>query len=523
MKPPRPVALIIRDGWGSNPDPSQDAFNAVKQARRPVDDRLMREYPHALIKTCGLDVGLPRGVMGNSEVGHQNIGAGRIVDQEIVRIDKAIASGEFFENPAARGAVEFVKNRGGKLHLMGLISDAGVHATIDHLMGCVEFAKRAGLAEVFIHAFTDGRDTAPTSGLGFVQQIERRCGAIGLGKIASVCGRYYAMDRDQRWERVREAYEALTDGASQRATSATAALEAYYANPSRPTMRGDEFVPAICIAGADGAPLATVRDGDAVLFFNFRGDRPRELTRAFVQPDFAGFPRKKKLDLWFATMTQYEPGLEVHPLFFKPPKMENILGMHVSRLGLRQFRCAETEKYPHVTFFFNDYRDDPFAGEERRIVPSPKVPTYDLQPEMSAHGVCEEAVQRIAAGTDDLLVINFANPDMVGHTGSLAAAIRAVETVDACVGRILDALRRAGGAALVAADHGNCEQMWDPVHRCPHTSHTLNDVEAIVVDNRFKGATLREGGRLADLAPTLLQMMGHPPPQEMTGQSLLKK
>ncbi|MCC7517807.1 MAG: 2,3-bisphosphoglycerate-independent phosphoglycerate mutase [Verrucomicrobiae bacterium] len=523
MKHPRPVALIIRDGWGSNPDPSQDKFNAIQQAKHPVDDRLMREYPHALIKTCGLDVGLPKGVMGNSEVGHQNIGAGRVVDQEIVRIDKAIANGDFFKNPAALDAVEFVKQRGGKLHVMGLISDAGVHATIGHLLGCVELAKRAGLKEVFIHAFTDGRDTAPTSGLGFVRRIEARCREMELGRIASVCGRYYAMDRDQRWERVRKAYDALVEGKAALAKSASEALEAYYANPSQPTMHGDEFVPATCIAGEDGRPLATVRDGDAVLFFNFRGDRPRELTRAFVQPDFAGFPRARRLDVRFVTMTQYEPGLDVHPLFLKPPKMENILGMHASRLGLKQFRGAETEKYPHVTFFFNDYRDDPFDGEDRAIVPSPKVATYDLQPEMSAPGVCDEAVRRLESGKYDLLVVNFANPDMVGHTGSLPAAIRAVEMVDACVGKVLDAVRKAGGGALVTADHGNCEQMWDPVNRCPHTSHTLNDVEAIVVDDRFRGATLRPDGRLADLAPTLLQMMGQPQPQVMTGLSLLKR
>lgn len=523
MKNPRPVVLIIRDGWGSNPDPSQDKFNAIKQAKHPVDDLLMAEYPHVLIKTCGLDVGLPKGVMGNSEVGHQNIGAGRIVDQEIVRIDKAISNGEFFKNQAALGAVEFVKAHGGKLHVMGLISDAGVHGTIDHLMGCVELAKRAGLKEVFIHAFTDGRDTAPTSGVRFVKQIEKRCGEVGMGRIASVCGRYYAMDRDQRWDRIQKAYDCLADGKAPLAKSAVGALEAYYAKPSQPTMRGDEFVPATCIAGKDGKPLATVADGDAILFFNFRGDRPREITRAFVQPDFAGFPRAKRLDVYFATMTQYEKGLDVHPLFLKPPKMENILGMYASRLGLKQFRCAETEKYPHVTFFFNDYRDEPFEGEDRLIVPSPKVATYDLQPEMSAPGVCDETVRRIESGKYDLMVVNFANPDMVGHTGSLPAAIKAVEVVDGCVGRVLAALKKAGGAALVTADHGNCEQMWDYVNNCPHTSHTLNEVEVIVADDRFKGTKLRPGGRLADLAPTILQLMGQPQPAEMTGVSLLKK
>ncbi len=517
----RPVVLLIRDGWGTNPDPAQNPYNAIFQAKRPVDERLMRDYPHTLVKTCGLDVGLPQGVMGNSEVGHQNIGAGRIVDQEIVRIDKAIAIGGFFRNAAALGAVEFAQKQGGRLHVMGLISDAGVHATIDHLMACVELARRCGLPQVFIHAFTDGRDTAPESGVRFVKQIEERCAAIGLGQIASVCGRYYSMDRDKRWDRVQRAYDCLVEGRGARAASPTQALRDYYGHPSIPSMHGDEFVPPTNITDGKGDPIALIRDGDAVLFFNFRGDRPREITRAFVETDFKGFPRAKKLNLYFATMTQYESGLEVHPLFLKPPRMENILGMHVSRLGLKQFRCAETEKYPHVTFFFNDYRDEPFAGEDRFIVPSPKVPTYDLQPEMSAAGVCDETIRRIQSGAYDLMIVNFANPDMVGHTGSLPAAIRAVETVDACVGRVLDAVRQAGGAALVTADHGNCEQMYDPVNKCPHTSHTLNEVALIVADDRFKGRALRSGGRLADIAPTLLQMMGVAQPSEMTGQSLL--
>lgn len=521
--PVKPVVLIIRDGWGHNPDPSHNGFNAVFLAKHPVDDRLMRDYPHVLIKTCGLDVGLPRGVMGNSEVGHQNIGAGRVVDQEIVRIDKAVETGEFFRNRAAVEAVQFARQRSGKLHVLGLISDAGVHATIDHLMACVEVGKRGGLSEVFIHAITDGRDTAPMSGIGFVRQIEARCKKLGIGRIATVSGRYYTMDRDKRWDRVQRAYECLVMGGGLKVRSAEDALEKYYASPSIPTMKGDEFVPPCNIVQTDGTPVATIGNGDAVIFANFRGDRPREITRALVDPAFAEFVRAAKLDLFFATMTQYEPGLPVHPLFLKPPKLENILGMHLSRLGLKQFRCAETEKYPHVTFFFNDYREEPFEGEERAIIPSPKVPTYDLQPEMSAAGVCEESVRQILSRQHDLLVINFANPDMVGHTGSLPAAIRAVETVDACVGRVLDAVGRMGGAAVVLADHGNCEQMYDPVNRCPHTSHTLNDVWFVLVDDRRKGASLREGGRLADVAPTILEMMGRPIPDAMTGRSLTAK
>jgi 2,3-bisphosphoglycerate-independent phosphoglycerate mutase len=517
----RPVVLIIRDGWGMNPDPSQNEFNAIHLAKHPVDDQLMKEYPSTLIKTCGLDVGLPAGVMGNSEVGHQNIGAGRIVDQEIVRIDKAIQTGAFFKNPSAVKAVEFVLKNKGRLHIFGLVSDAGVHATIDHIMACVELAKRNQLAEVFIHAITDGRDTPPMSGMAYIEQVESRCAQIGMGTIATIAGRYYAMDRDKRWDRVQRAYDCMVYGKGDKVLNAKAALESYYKNPSIPTMKGDEFVPPSNIVDAQGKPIALIRSGDAIIFANFRGDRPRELTRAFVDEDFQGFTRSEKLNVYFATMTEYETGLPVHPLFFKPEKMENILGRYASDQGLTQFRCAETEKYPHVTFFFNDYCDEAFKGEDRAIVPSPKVPTYDLQPEMSAAGVCDESVKRLLSGKYDLAVINFANPDMVGHTGSLEAAIKAVETVDACVGKILDAVKKMGGCAIVTADHGNCEQMYDPINKSPHTSHTLNEVALIVVDDRFKGVKLRSGGRLADVAPTLLKMIGLTIPPGMTGQSLI--
>lgn len=520
--PRRPVCLIVRDGWGANPHPEQNEYNAVYLAKHPVDDFLMGKYPHVQVKTCGLDVGLPVGVMGNSEVGHQNIGAGRIVDQEIVRIDKAIETGSFFTNEAAIQAADFVRKNGSNLHLMGLVSDAGVHATIHHLGGCLELALRNGIKNVYIHAFTDGRDTPPMSGLGFIDQIEKKCAELGVGKIASVAGRYYSMDRDNRWERVQKAYDCLTRTGSPTSLTASGALNQYYAHPSIPTMKGDEFVPPTQILDESGHPIAVIKDNDSVIFFNFRGDRPRELTRAFVDPDFKGFPRPKRLNLFFVTMTQYEKGLDVHPLFFKPEKMANILGMRVSRLGLKQFRSAETEKYPHVTFFFNDYRDEPFEGEDRAMSPSVKVATYDLQPEMSAESVAAESIQRIRSGLYDLVVINFANPDMVGHTGNLAAAIKAVEAVDGCVGRVLEAVRAMGGSAIVSADHGNCEQMYDPVHKCPHTSHTLNDVELIVVDDRHLGAKLRMGGRLADVAPTLLHLMGVPVPSEMTGRSLLE-
>jgi len=351
--------------------------------------------------------------------------------------------------------------------------------------------------------------------------LEKRLKDLGVGRIATVCGRYYAMDRDKRWERVQTAYDCMVYGKGNKVKSAEEALKIYYENPKIPTMNGDEFVPASNIVDTQGKPVALVANGDAILFANFRGDRPRELTRAFVEPEFKGFPRAEKLNLYFATMTEYEAGLPVHPIFFKPEKMHDILGMYVSGKGLKQFRCAETEKYPHVTFFFNDYRDEPFPGEDRVIVPSPKVPTYDMQPEMSAEGVCSESVKRIESGNFDLAVINFANPDMVGHTGSLDAAIKAVEKVDACVGRIVEATLKQGGSLVVTADHGNCEQMYDPINKCPHTSHTLNEVVLIVVDDRYKGKKLRSGGRLADIAPTMLALMGLPQPKEMTGESLL--
>lgn len=517
-----PVVLIIRDGWGQNPNREHDTFNAIHLAKHPVDDQLMKDYPNTLVTTCGLDVGLPRGVMGNSEVGHQNIGAGRIVNQEIVRIDKSIESGEFFNNPASVKLVDFIKSNKGALHIIGLVSDAGVHATIDHMKACVELAKKNGLTQVYIHAFTDGRDTPPMSGMGFLQEIEKFLKEVGLGKIATVSGRFYNMDRDKRWERIQKAYDCMVYGKGDKFVSAGEVLKSYYSKPTIPTMHGDEFVTPANIVDESGSPVALIKDGDGIIFFNFRGDRPRELTRAFVQPDFNGFPREKKLNLFFVTMTQYEPGVPVHPLFFKPEKMENILGMHISRQGLKQFRCAETEKGPHVTFFFNDYRDDPFEGEDRTVVPSPKVPTYDLQPEMSAQGVCDETVSRILSKKYDLVVVNFANPDMVGHTGSLQAAIKAVETVDGCVGKILEAVRKVGASAIVTADHGNCEQMYDPVNQCPHTSHTLNDVPLVVVSEKYRNAKLRSGGRLADIAPTILDLMNVPVPAEMTGKSLLK-
>ncbi len=548
----RPFALIVRDGWGANPYPQWNHANAVHLANTPVDDRLMTEYPHTLIATCGEDVGLPPGVMGNSEVGHQNIGAGRIVDQELLRISKAMQTGDFFNNPVATKAFQRAKERGGNVHLLGLCSDTGVHSILEHLYKTLEMANRLSFLgdRVFLHAFMDGRDSPPTSGADFIRQIEQRMSDIGVGKIATVIGRYYAMDRDNRWDRVEKAYRLLTEGIGRHATSATEAVTHYYDHPSEPTLNGDEFITptAICddsgnsgSSGDPGNPRTTIRDGDSLIFFNIRGDRPREITRAFTFDTFPyqgtdkdgtersmGFHRDKKLDLYYATMTAYEANLPVNVIFEKPLKMKDIFGEYIARAGLTQFRCAETEKFPHVTFFFNDYRDDPFPGEDRAIIASPRdVSTYDQKPEMSARQVTETMLEAIASNKYDVFILNYANGDMVGHTGNIPAATKAVETVDTCVGRIVEAIRAKGGSLIITADHGNCEQMIDPETGNPHTSHTTYPVEVILVDDALRGMTLRTDGRLADLAPTALHMMNSllasnlPKPQSMTGSSLI--
>lgn len=531
----RPVVLIVRDGWGENPYAEWNHANAIHLARTPVDDALRIAYPHALIHTSGEDVGLPVGIMGNSEVGHQNIGAGRIVDQELLRLSKMVRSGELYRNEALSHALARTRQRGGSVHLMGLASDAGVHSSLDHLFGLVEMCRRQGMApdKVFVHNFSDGRDSPPRSGLEFCQRIEKELERIGVGRVASVIGRFYAMDRDLRWPRVEKAYRLLTEGIGTPVRSASEAYQRFYEHPTDATRQGDEFIEPMVVVDEAGAPLALVRDGDLVIFYNFRGDRPRELCRAFClasfpyqgkgrdgQPALMGFPRVK-LDIDFVTLTEYEQGLPVTVAIPKPPKMAQILGACVSDLGLRQFRCAETEKFPHVTFFFNDYREPPFPGEERAIIPSPtEVATYDLKPQMSAPEVTKVFVKRIEQGIDDLMILNFANADMVGHTGSLPAAIAAVEAVDQGVGQVVEAIRRRGGALVVTADHGNAEQMIDPETGGPHTAHTTYDVPAILVDDRLKGKRLREGGRLADLAPTLLALLGIPVPAPMTGLPL---
>ncbi len=513
----RPCVMIIRDGWGFNPNPSEDAYNAVKVAQVPVDKMLMKEYPNCLIRTYGEDVGLPEGTMGNSEVGHQNIGAGRIVYQDSVRITVAIRDGEFFQNPTLLAAIENAKKPGRKLHLFGLCSDIGVHSLLGHLYALLEMAGRNGLKDVYLHAFMDGRDSPPTSGAGYLADIEKKMAEIGVGKVASLAGRFYAMDRDKRWERVETAYRCLTEGVGHIAKSASAAIADSYAKNIT-----DEFIEPTCIAGADGKPMALVQDGDSVIFFNFRGDRPRELTYAFVDKGFNHFARK----VWpqvgsYVCLTEYDSKIPAPSAFPPIRKMPNIAGEYLSNLGLTQFRCAETEKYAHVTFFFNGGREEPFAGEERQIVPSPKVRTYDLKPQMSAEEVCEVILAKLDANQFDVIICNFANPDMVGHTGVLDAAVIAAQTVDACVGRILDKVKSLGGSAVILADHGNFEKMWDFENNMPHTAHTVGDVPFIVFDEQFKHRKMASGGKLADVVPTFLEVMGLAKPAEMTGRSLL--
>ena len=539
-----PVVLIVRDGWGRNPHPEHDPFNAVRLARTPVCDGLLRNYPWTLIRTSGEDVGLPDGTMGNSEVGHQNLGAGRIVDQESVRITKEIHNGAFFHNRELVEATRRASEAGRTVHLMGIASDAGVHGLLAHLYACLQLCRDQGQDRVALHLFTDGRDTGPFTGKEFVARIEDRCAEIGVGRVATISGRYYAMDRDNRWERVEQAYRCLTDAASSRhASTASEAIRIYYDRPTGQSQVGDEFI----IPTAVGSDLerTRIRNGDSVIFYNYRGDRPRELIRAFMLDDkqwarvppspdtkARGFDRGPRLDLHFVTLTAYEEGLPVRVAFPKPPKMKNTAGGYLATRGLHQFRCAETEKFPHVTFFFNDYREEPFDGENRQMAQSPRVATYDQKPEMSGPELTAIVVGRLrAADCEDFILVNFANGDMVGHTGKLDAAIKAIETVDASVGRIVAATLDRGGRLIVTADHGNAEQMFDPDTNCPHTAHTTYDVECIVVSSQRRNKTtgscdhpgtgLREGGRLADVLPTVLVLMGLDKPDEMTGASLV--
>jgi 2,3-bisphosphoglycerate-independent phosphoglycerate mutase len=511
---PKPLLLVILDGWGIR---AEREANAIAVAGTPAMDALAREYPHAELETSGLSVGLPEGQMGNSEVGHTNLGAGRIVYQDLVRINRAIEEGTFHRNEALILACRRAREGGGSLHLMGLVSDGGVHSHVDHLDACLELARREGVARVLVHAFMDGRDTPPRSGIEHMVRVERWLGEKGLGRIATVCGRYHAMDRDKRWDRVGLAYAAMVKGEGRRAASGVAAMERAYAEGET-----DEFVKPSVIVDGDGVPVGPVRDGDAVLFFNFRADRAREITRALAEPDFREFDRGTAPRLSaFVCMTRYDETFP-YPVAFEPQDLTEIFPEIVSRAGLPQLRTAETEKYAHVTFFFNGGRETVYPGEDRILVPSPRdVRTYDQKPEMSAREVTDKLLAALASGRYGFTLVNFANPDMVGHTGILEAAVKAVKVVDECVGRLWQAAERQGMAMLVTADHGNCELMTDPVTGQPYTAHTLNPVPFILADPDLRGAKLRARGILADVAPTALQVMGLPQPQEMKGLGLV--
>lgn len=509
----KPTVLMILDGYGLN---KNCEHNAVCEAKTPVMDQLMSQCPYVEGQASGMAVGLPEGQMGNSEVGHLNMGAGRIVYQELTRITKAIEDGDFFENQELLAAVENAKKNGSALHMFGLLSDGGVHSHITHLFGLLELAKRQGLEKVYVHCFLDGRDTPPASGKGYIEELQKKMDELGVGQIGVVSGRYYAMDRDNRWDRVELAYKALTAGEGVKGTDAAEAVQASYDEG-----KTDEFVVPTVIE-KNGKPVATIQDGDSVIFFNFRPDRARELTRAFCDPEFKGFEREKKLDLTFVCFTDYDETIPGKLVAFKKEEIKNTFGEYLAAHNMTQARIAETEKYAHVTFFFNGGVEEPNQGEDRILVKSPKVATYDLQPEMSAPAVCDKLVEAIKSQKYDVIIINFANPDMVGHTGVENAAIKAIETVDACVGRAVDAIKEVNGQMFICADHGNAEQLVDYETGEPFTAHTTNPVPFILV-NADPSYTLREGGKLADIVPTLLELMGMEQPEEMTGKSLLVK
>ncbi|MDY3919864.1 MAG: 2,3-bisphosphoglycerate-independent phosphoglycerate mutase [Candidatus Limivivens sp.] len=507
----KPTVLMILDGYGLN-DKVQG--NAVKEANTPVMDKLMAECPFVKGYASGMAVGLPDGQMGNSEVGHLNMGAGRIVYQELTRITKEIQDGDFFKNEALLNAVHNAKEKGTALHLFGLLSDGGVHSHNTHLYGLLELAKREGLEKVYVHCFLDGRDTPPTSGKGYVVALADEMKKIGVGEIATVMGRYYAMDRDNRWDRVELAYNAMVKGVGVKAACGVCAVQNSYDNG-----KNDEFVePAV--VEKDGQPVAKIQDGDSIIFFNFRPDRAREITRAFCCDDFEGFPREKRLDLTYVCFTEYDETIPNKQVAFHKVSITNTFGEFLAANGLKQARIAETEKYAHVTFFFNGGVEEPNEGETRILVKSPKVATYDLQPEMSAYEVCDRLCGAIRSQEYDVIIINFANPDMVGHTGIENAAIKAVEAVDECVGKAVEAIQEVDGQMFICADHGNAEQLVDYESGAPFTAHTTNPVPFILV-NYDPAYTLREGGCLADIAPTLIEMMGMTQPAEMTGKSLL--
>ena len=507
----KPLLLCIMDGYGKNCD---CYGNAIAAAKTPVMDKLLAECPTTYIGASGMDVGLPDGQMGNSEVGHTNIGAGRVVYQELTRITKSIADGDFFENESLVGAVENALKNDSALHIMGLLSDGGVHSHNTHLYAIVELAKKMGLSKVYLHCFLDGRDVPPASGADFVADAKAKMEEIGVGKIATVMGRYYAMDRDNRWERVSKAYAAMVYGEGIQNADPVAAVKASYETiDEEGKALTDEFVlPTVC------AENAGIADGDSIVFYNFRPDRAREITRTFVDPDFDGFVRQGgKKDVYFVCMTQYDATMPNVHVAFRPQTLENTLGEYLAKQGLTQLRIAETEKYAHVTFFFNGGVEKVSDGEDRELIASPKVATYDLQPEMSAPEVADKAVEKILSGKYDVIILNFANCDMVGHTGIFDAAVEAVETVDACVGKVVAAVEKMGGKTLITADHGNADCMMEK-DGSPFTAHTTNLVPFVVVG---EDCTLREGGKLCDIAPTMLKLLGLPQPAEMTGESII--
>ena len=496
--------LMILDGFGKNPNAEG---NAVANAKKPNIDKLMMTCPTAEVYASGPSVGLPEGQMGNSEVGHTNIGAGRIVYQELTRITKSIEDGDFFSIKEFADAIENCKKNNSKLHIMGLLSDGGVHSHQRHLYGLLELAKRKDFENVYVHCFLDGRDTLPASGEGYIQKLEEKMKEKGIGKIATLSGRFYAMDRDKRWERVKKCYDALVYGEGEKYSSATEGIESSYQKEVF-----DEFVVPSVIGNG-----AKIEDGDSVIFYNFRPDRAREITRALVDPEFVGF-ETKKMNLYFVTMTEYDATMPNVHVAFKTEDLKNTYGEYVSSKGLTQLRIAETEKQAHATFFFNGGKEEPFKGEDRILVPSPKVETYDMKPEMSAYEVTEKVVDAINAEKYDTIILNFANPDMVGHTGNLEAAEKAIEAVDTCVGKIIEALNKHNGVALITADHGNAEQMIDYKTGEPFTSHTTNPVPLILYG--MENVKIKNG-KLADLAPTMLDIMNLEKPKEMTGESLL--
>lgn len=510
----RPVVLMILDGYGLN---DRCDANAVCEGRTPIMDQLMSQCPFVKGNASGLAVGLPEGQMGNSEVGHMNMGAGRIVYQELTRITKSIQDGDFFENEGFLAAVENCKKNDSALHLYGLVSDGGVHSHLTHIYGLLELAKRNGLSKVYVHCFLDGRDTPPEAGKDYVAELEAKMAEIGVGKVATVAGRYYAMDRDKNWDRIKIAYDALTKGEGVYADSATAGIQASYDNG-----KGDEFVMPI-VVHENGAPVATIQTGDSIIFYNFRPDRAREMTHCFCDDEFDGFDRGERIRTTYVCFTDYDATIPNKIVAFGKQKVTNTFGEYLAAHGMKQARIAETEKYAHVTFFFNGGVEEPNEGEDRFLIPSPKeVATYDLKPEMSAPAVCDKLIECIKSGTYDVIIINFANPDMVGHTGVEKAAIKAIETVDQCVGRAVDAIKEVNGVLFICADHGNAEQLVDYETGEPFTAHTTNPVPFVLV-NADPSYKLRSGGCLADIVPTLIELMGMEQPKEMTGKSLLVK